>query len=655
MNILKLFPTILLTLLLLGSCSSEEIIQNAPETNVPAIHLRLGGSAKAMSGSRAADLAGEENERDVKSLHALLFDTHKGFVGVEEARPTGPEGEYDVPVKEDATYDIWFVANADDNLLAALKAIPDTTKARNATAYLQKVFAEQAPEGTAGGFLMRSNKLKRVTTTITRNEDLGEVLMTRMAARFDIVNQAEGVTVTEITFKNRAVKSALYKPNFMPQEEGWFKDETYYPVNFEGTKDPEQAQARAYRHEIYSYRNTTMDPDSIPVLTLKYTETDSEGKTVTRTHDVKFIDPKAPSGTPLAINANYLYTITLTKAYKLEFNLTVEDWNEAETFNVPDLTVELDPSVQDSLNKALLVYDLFAEYNVKTLDLNNKTATFFDGPTNQGESAQDSYFSYSQLNNAGLTKNDPTAYINVDGVDYRMPTRGELELLVPLDDKFMSEGATGPTPRNSPVFADSKSYLMSTEEYTDTIYLKNGTNNRILKETDFSDEKTAFIGSSQLKKGMISTQIYYAEEIGYLDEKLEGCTTGSRFPVYGLRFKNTNQFAAYKWEMVCGTQYPHISIKIKALPKESDITVYDIADNISFWKDGFFEVKVPICGYFNNGFQSVTLGYILSSSLSESNNHFTITIWPQLCKVRQYGNQASLNYKYPLRLVKVKN
>jgi hypothetical protein len=43
----------------------------------------------------------------------------------------------------------------------------------------------------------------------------------------------------------------------------------------------------------------------------------------------------------------------------------------------------------------------------------------------------------------------------------------------------------------------------------------------------------------------------------------------------------------------------YLSIKIKALPADSELTVDDVADNASFWRDGFIEFKFPASGYYS--------------------------------------------------------
>ena len=62
-----------------------------------------------------------------------------------------------------------------------------------------------------------------------------------------------------------------------------------------------------------------------------------------------------------------------------------------------------------------------------------------------------------------------------------------------------------------------------------------------------------------------------------------------------------SQYAAYRWESCRIADDPlerYFSIKIKALPADSELTVDDVADNVSFWRDGFIEFKFPASGYY---------------------------------------------------------
>lgn len=647
MKNIKSFFCLMLMLVGLAACTSDENLQpaNKGDNAGASIRFTLGGSAKTAA-SRAT-IAAEDNERAVNSVLAVLFDTHKGFYKSVEAR--NADEAYEVLVEDDATYDIYFVANADTDLRSDLENIADTTQAIYAKAAFQKIIATQAPDANA--FLMISTTPKRVTTTITKTEDLGTVALTRLSARFDIVNKADGVTVNKVTFKNRAVKASLRQANYMPlNEAGLFETKTYSDLALSGNSE----MPGAYRHEIYSYRNVSLDPDSIPTLTIEYTETTAEGATVEREHIVKFIDPNAPAGTPLTIGSNKLYTITLTKAYKLEFNLSVEDWNEAETFNITDLEVKLDPKAQDELNKKLLVYDLFSDNYTASIDVNAKTATFLPKLMKSKEMPEGAYFSCKTLSDQGLFKED--AILTVDGEQYRIPTIGELQLLMPKDDRYVADNQNPEPIWTKPSFGGAR---WSGELFTETVYMKNGADYLPLVTESMDDPTVAFTGESQIRVGSEPKQTFIDNTTGYYcDGTSEDCTAYTRYSCYAIRFKGSSQYSAYKWEpAVCdenGVYY--VSVKIKALPEGFNLNVYDITDNYSFWREGYIEIKIPYTGYLYSS--NLTLG-----------NPYAFYVWasskvPGITTNNYYfagGNNNSLyidrsgNTYRPVRLVKVKN
>ena len=134
-------------------------------------------------------------------------------------------------------------------------------------------------------------------------------------------------------------------------------------------------------------------------------------------------------------------------------------------------------------------------------------------------------------------------------------------------------------------------------------------------------------------------------------------------PVYALRFKGTSQYAAYRWETCRIADNPHeryFSIKIKALPADSELTVDDVADNASFWRDGFIEFKFPASGYYspenagnptpeNISFCGIN-GFCWSSSLRTGSSN--------ACRMHFYLSGACVSHhvpgnRFPLRFVKV--
>ena len=371
--------------LMLGGCANDDITNPAGSAKAPGVYVRLAGAA-----GKSNTRAGEEevqtaDEKKVNSVLAVLFDTHykadpsdsefrTGFYKTVDATLVDETtGEYSFIVEKDATYDIWLVANADSDLTGLLKGTDGTDGALRPGATVEdfsSLIAAQAPD-RQGEFLMVSTYSEKVTTEIDKTYSIGEVHMERLAARFDLVNKAEGVTVRKVTYENRAVSSSLLTPNSMDPAIEYATWSTPDGFSLEGNKDPEATGIQL----MYSYENVSKSGETtLPVISIEY-----EQDGAVRTHEVQLIDPEAPAGTVLPIKRNHLYRLVLTKAGKLNFNLEVADWEEADAFGKSDLNEHLilPPDEQQKLNEQLLVYDLFTEYNVKSLNLTDKTVEFY--------------------------------------------------------------------------------------------------------------------------------------------------------------------------------------------------------------------------------------------------------------------------------------
>ena len=340
----NIFSALLGFSLMFSACNSEDVDYAAPSAKTPGVHLRLTGAATGNTTSRAT-VEAEEGEKTVNSLFAVLFDTHEGFYKTVSATCINEDtNEYTFIVEKDATYDIWLVANASDKLKGELENIPEGTKMEdeNGLNYLESITADQAPD-EEGNFLMVSKYSEKVTTHITESQSIGEVHMIRLAARFDLLNKAEGVTVTNIEFANRTVKSAVLTPNTMNNASHWFEKKDY---SLGVTGDPENGTA--WNGKIYTYENhSEAESEQTPTLTITYYEGDDA--TDTKTHEVKLIDPDSTTGKTMPIKRNNLYRIVLTKATKLDFDLQVLDWDDEEAeIEHPEVPLILPKNVQDS-------------------------------------------------------------------------------------------------------------------------------------------------------------------------------------------------------------------------------------------------------------------------------------------------------------------
>ena len=650
---------------LLAGCSKDAPDGGPQPSDGNRVVFTLGGATRAAGDNDAsAPLAATDEEKKIDGLLAVAFTDDGNYYKTFDAAYDADSQTASFDVEKNGIYDIWFVANADETLAAALLALTDrnsdsrVTEDDLAALLVTQQVGRKDGEEAWHPFVMFSTEARRIVSKHGVVTNGGVVTMRRLAVRIDLVNAATGVTVNSVKFVNRTKQSRLGASNDMtfstPQD--LYEEKSYEGIDLAGdfTKPTE------YKASIYSYENVDVTPDGehLPALEVKYT---MDG--LKFTHTVKFFDSPAPAGkTPLALKRNYLYRIVLTKQLDVSFDITVEDWNTAGAFQIED--IPFDKHDQAALNAALKV-NMFTEFNVKSVDLNSKTVNaFFDKlAVSADECPTDSYFTYTQLKDAGATAAD-AVFTGPDGKKYRLPTAGELNLLLPMytepGDQPDIDGKKG---QYCPWWNDNASTntsLVTVETpFTETIYLKNGEDNLPDKShPDDTDSEYTLKGQSQMKLGVLSETVhYYTTEP---DDPQKG--NYNIHPVYAVRFKGTSQYAAYRWESCRIADDPlerYFSIKIKALPADSELTVDDVADNVSFWRDGFIEFKFPASGYYapeigqptpeNITYRGVN-GYCRSSSLWTGGSHvydlrFSLN--------NAHMDHSALDNKYSLRLVKV--
>ena len=590
---------------LLAGCSKDAPDGGPQPSDGNRVVFTLGGATRAAGDNDAsAPLAATDEEKKIDGLLAVAFTDDGNYYKTFDAAYDADSQTASFDVEKNGTYDIWFVANADETLAAALLALTDrnsdsrVTEDDLATLLVTQQVGRKDGEEAWHPFVMFSTEARRIVSKHGVVTNGGVVTMRRLAVRIDLVNAATGVTVNSVKFVNRTKQSRLGASNDMtfstPQD--LYEEKSYEGIDLAGdfTKPTE------YKASIYSYENVDVTPDGehLPALEVKYT---MEG--LKFTHTVKFFDSTDPAGkTPLALKRNYLYRIVLTKQLDVSFDITVEDWNTAGAFQIED--IPFDKHDQAALNAALKV-NMFTEFNVKSVDLNSKTVNaFYDKlAVSADECPTDSYFTYTELKDAGATAAD-AVFTGPDGKKYRLPTEGELNLLMPMyTEEADQPDIDGKKGRYHPWWNDNAStnttYVMVTNEFTETIYLKNGVDNLPDQtHSDDTDSEYTLKGQSQLKLGALSETVhYYTAEP---DDPQKG--NYNIHPVYAVRFKGTSQYAAYRWETCQINGNPlerYLSIKIKALPADSELTVDDVADNASFWRDGFIEFKFPASGYYS--------------------------------------------------------
>ena len=653
---------------LLAGCSKDAPDGGPQPSDGNRVVFTLGGATRAAGDNDAsAPLAATDEEKKIDGLLAVAFTDDGNYYKTFDAAYDADSQTASFDVEKNGTYDIWFVANADETLAAALLALTDrnsdsrVTEDDLATLLVTQQVGRKDGEEAWHPFVMFSTEARRIVSKHGVVTNGGVVTMRRLAVRIDLVNAATGVTVNSVKFVNRTKQSRLGASNDMtfstPQD--LYEEKSYEGIDLAGdfTKPTE------YKASIYSYENVDVTPDGehLPALEVKYT---MDG--LKFTHTVKFFDSTDPAGkTPLALKRNYLYRIVLTKQLDVSFDITVEDWNTAGAFQIED--IPFDKHDQAALNAALKV-NMFTEFNVKSVDLNSKTVNaFYDKlAVSADECPTDSYFTYTELKDAGATAAD-AVFTGPDGKKYRLPTEGELNLLMPMyTEEADQPDIDGKKGRYHPWWNDNAStnttYVMVTNEFTETIYLKNGVDNLPDQtHSDDTDSEYTLKGQSQLKLGALSETVhYYTEEP---DDPQKG--NYNIRPVYGLRFKGTSQYAAYRWETCQIADNPlerYLSIKIKALKKDdTQTTIDDVADE-AFWIDGFIEFKFPASGHYDSKVTPDTeidnISYRGVNGSCWASTLLEVSGGSQAYGMHFYLHNAFLGYKvigsgFPLRLVRI--
>lgn len=356
--------------MLLGSCAKEP---TTPEqTGKAQIRFTLDGSARnAVTRTEGTnDNPGKEaaldKEKKVESILVAFYNSGNALLDIQQPTDSGT-GTYTLNPPAAGTYNLLFVANADDNLKTAIQQLAGQTPATSPDD-LYKLIAEQEP-GTADKFLMTSDKIYAATVSPGQATNI-KVTMKRLSVRVDIVNTNPDITVTKVVFKNRVIKANLKEQNTMPTDASWFEDKLYDQLSVKPTTDENgDMQPGKYEAEIYSYENYTVKDladGKFPELEITYT-LDADGQE--RTHTVKFHDSASKdedNPDPLALKRNHLYRLSLTGTIYPEFNLEVLDWEDATQFDIEDLPLY---SPAASVAELMLGFDVY-----KTLSTTSSVA-----------------------------------------------------------------------------------------------------------------------------------------------------------------------------------------------------------------------------------------------------------------------------------------
>ena len=499
-----------------------------------------------------------------------------------------------------------------------------------------------------------------------------EVKLTRIVARVDVQNNTPNMTLESAVLVGAATRGYLFAqaPLSAPVADRIVLGSNAtvdLTEEHPALKPGEVFAPKTFRKTFYAYERPNTAGDYAAVR-ITYRVNDSKG-----TVEVPFIRTEAGGAqTPVDIERNHLYTVVLgngkpVTTNEVQFTFKVEDWNTVEMPEEIGPGDPLDPESQQKLNAALKV-NIFTPFNAKNVDPGaKKINAFFDKlAVSADDCPPDSYFTYTQLKDAGMMAAD-AVFTGPDGGKYRLPTEGELNLLLPMWTEE-TDRATVNKEKDGlyhPYWNDNLStntfpYVIVETPFTETIYLKNGEDNLPDKtHSDDTDSEYTLKGQSQMKVGALSETVhYYTTEP---DDPQKG--NYNIYPVYALRFKGTSQYAAYRWESCRIADNPlerYLSIKIKALKQDDTQTTIDQVAQEAFWKDGFIEFKFPASGYYspenasNPTPENITsrglFGYCWSSSLwTEASHARGLGFYLSNASVYHYAP----GYRFSLRFVKV--
>lgn len=347
-------------LLALGGCSPSAVDEPAGTDSSCRVAFRLGGAAgnassRMVEGESASGGELQTNlEKQVKSLQAVIFtdadpsgDTEdnekdKFFrtVKIDLGGETDPViDDLSFSTGDEGNYLVFFVANVDEEKDPALAAaLAGLEKGKTTVGDFKNLEVSQLPE-TKPGMLMTSGFI-RFRSSLIDAVDLGTVYLRRIMSRIDIINMAEGVTVTRAVLRNRTVKSLLCNDETLKVNPVYFEtpaEKIYDGLNLAGSMD----DPKKYEAEIYSYEQLAdnTQEDYQPSVDIYYTKQATGEQLFKHTVSLKVpgSDADGASLVPIGLKRNNAYLVYIrADAGELLFSVKVEDWVEGETFTVTD-------------------------------------------------------------------------------------------------------------------------------------------------------------------------------------------------------------------------------------------------------------------------------------------------------------------------------
>lgn len=369
-----------------SGCSNNEVMENTTvETGTQkqagsfSFNLKGTGAKTRATQTAAADeskvnamyvalFINNEGEEDAASkLHRIFFYDTKNVNSEWKADWTmtydNTDGEKFTITKDNmektstytGTYLAYFIANPEDAIEAELLGYLKTEGNSRTTLgdFEANLMAKGAVEGGTGddsrGFTMLSNKEKIEIAESPRNK---EIVLTRLAARFDFINSSpDNVTITNIKFNNLAKQSYLVPQSENTPEANLYKSgdaavTKSWPAN-EGSGVP--ASMTVYAYENLNTKTQTQAGGNSLIytsITVTYTlDADGAGDVSSPVAKELRIDLKE-GDTELAVMRNHLYKINMN-CVAGTYDLAVQEWQGGETVTVPNKDLAITYTAND--------------------------------------------------------------------------------------------------------------------------------------------------------------------------------------------------------------------------------------------------------------------------------------------------------------------
>ena len=386
-----------LLLLSMNSCTQERLVslKAQSETGVGLLAFNLDNDAL-----RSVPAENFEKEVNPESIWAVFFtSTSSGaqtFKVAKQATKT-PSGSYMIEAGFEGNAQVFVIGNVQDGLKTALEALTPGSTLDD----VQKLVVKNAlgdDNTTPDQFIMTS---EMVTVNLPAKGApmatlSSAIKLKRLAARFDVINEVPGLTLTTVSVANRIVSSTLF-------------DVSKNGSDITPTTDYTITDGKVLLHKIYSYQNINKGGTTgATSFTLKGKY---KGSPLNRPIEVELQD--ATTGQPIDVKRNYCYRILLkpsdnndkpinpddpTSAWKV--TIKVLDWNKAATdlANYSDEYLaengDYAPSYMFNPRGTNLLLAV-ADYN---LDVTGTNFVF----SHSNEAGKSGYFLYSEIHEPGF-------------------------------------------------------------------------------------------------------------------------------------------------------------------------------------------------------------------------------------------------------------